>query len=139
MARDKEDAHRRASLKTVSAIFYGLAMRLAPHRRIIFVVAQIAFFVCLFSIFSQMAEPPFWTFVEVAVTFLMMTLLLAMELIDKIKIRDELVLARELQSSLIPQHPPQTASYEIASFNHIANTFIDAFVRRAESVHAAKP
>jgi serine phosphatase RsbU (regulator of sigma subunit) len=109
-------------LKTVSAIFFGLAKRLAPHRRILFVLAQVAFFLCLFSIFTQMSDPPFWTFVELAVTFLLMTLLLAMELIDKIKMRDELVLARELQSSLIPKVLPQTPSYELGAFNHIANT-----------------
>jgi phosphoserine phosphatase RsbU/P len=69
-----------------------------------------------------MIDPPFWTFVEVAATFVMMTLLLGMELIDKIKIRDELVLARDLQASLIPRFPPANPNYEIAAFHHIANT-----------------
>ena len=109
-------------LRTVSAIFFGLAKRLAPHRRIMFFLAQVAFFICLFSIFTQMNDPPFWTFVEVAATFMLMTLLLAMELIDKIKMRDELVLARELQSSLIPKTLPQTPSYDLGAFNDIANT-----------------
>ena len=45
-----------------------------------------------------------------------------MELIDKIKFRDELELARDLQADLIPKSPPQTDEYEIAAFNRIANT-----------------
>ena len=108
--------------REISAVFYGLAKRLAPHRRLLFVVSQVAFFACVVSILSRMEEPPLWLFVELVGTFLMMTVLLAMELIDKVKIRDELVLARELQASLIPAQPPQTPSYEIAAFNRIANT-----------------
>ncbi len=50
-----------------------------------------------------------------------MTALLAMELIDKIRMRDELALARELQSSLIPKEPPRTPHWEIAAFNQTAN------------------
>ena len=119
---DNEPRRIRRWVRTGSAVFYGLAKRLAPHRRLLFVVSQIAFFASLLSIFTQMNEPPFWVFVEVAATFLMMTALLAMELIDKIKIRDELVLARDLQASLIPKELPPTPHYELAAFNHIANT-----------------
>ena len=122
LAIEQDRRRVRRWLRTLSAIFFGLATRLAPHRRILFVVSQVAFFLCLFSIFTQMKRPPFWTFVEVTATFLMMTVLLSMELIDKIKIRDELVLARDLQASLLPQHLPPTPDYELAAFNHIANT-----------------
>ena len=109
-------------LRTVSAVFYGLAKRLAPHRRVLFFVSQFAFFACLIAIFSNMTDPPVWIFVQIAATFLMMTVLLAMELIDKIKIRDELVLARDLQASLIPKSIPETPEYEVAAHNCIANT-----------------
>lgn len=121
-AIEQEPRRVRRWLRTTSAVFYGLALRLAPHRRVLFLLTQIAFFACLFAIFTQMDEPPVWTFVEVTATFVLMTLLLGMELIDKIKIRDELTLARDLQASLIPARPPQTESYEISAFNHIANT-----------------
>jgi phosphoserine phosphatase RsbU/P len=121
-AIERDPRRVRRWLRTVSAIFYGLALRLAPHRRLLFILTQVAFFLCLFSIFTQMDDPPFWTFVEVTATFVMMTLLLGMELIDKIKIRDELALARDLQASLIPRVAPQNPDYEIAAFNHIANT-----------------
>lgn len=108
--------------RTCSAILYGLAKRLAPHRRILFVFAWIFFFLSLFSIATKMLDPPFWTFVQAAVMFVIMTLLLGMELIDKLKYRDELALARDLQASLIPHEMPRHEQYEIAAFNHIANT-----------------
>jgi phosphoserine phosphatase RsbU/P len=119
---DRDPRRVRRWFRTVSAIFYGLAKRLAPHRRVLFVVSFVFFFVCLFSIARTMKTPPFWTFVELAATFLVMTLLLAMELIDKIKFRDELQLARDLQASLIPAQMPQTPEWDIAAFNRIANT-----------------
>ncbi|MGN6186950.1 MAG: PP2C family protein-serine/threonine phosphatase [Thermoanaerobaculia bacterium] len=109
-------------IRTTSAIFYGLTKRLAPHRRILFFGSFVAFFICLAAIANAMKNPPFWTFLEVAATFLIMTALLAMELIDKIKFRDELQLARDLQASLIPKEMPQSEQYEIAAFNRIANT-----------------
>ena len=117
-----EERRVRRWMRTMSAILFGLAKRLAPHRRILFVLSWVAFFACLISLFARMRNPPFWTFVEVAATFVIMTLLLGMELIDKIKYRDELALARDLQASLIPREPAQTPEYETAAFNHIANT-----------------
>lgn len=121
-AIDRDPKRVRRWLRTVSAIFYGLAKRLAPHRRVLFVVSFLFFFVCLFSIAQTMRTPPFWTFVELAATFMVMTLLLAMELMDKIKFRDELQLARDLQASLIPAVMPTSPDWDIAAFNRIANT-----------------
>ncbi|MEA2568255.1 MAG: phosphoserine phosphatase RsbU/P [Acidobacteriota bacterium] len=119
---DGEPRRVRRWIRTVSAIMYGLAKRLAPHRRVLFAASFIAFFVCLLSLYLKMRRPPLWTFVEVAAAFVMLTALLAMELIDKIRFRDELELARDLQAHLIPAHPAQSEHFEIAAFNLIANT-----------------
>lgn len=108
--------------RTVNAILFGLAKRLSPLRRLLFVLAQIFFILSLAGLAMKMQSLPLRTFAEIAATFVVMTALLAMELIDKIKMRDELALARELQASLIPQKPPQTQEWDIAAFNHIANT-----------------
>ena len=121
-AIDREPKAVRRWVRTVSAIFYGLAKRLAPLRRILFGLSFLAFFLCLASIFHEMHRPRVWVFVEIAATFLVMTLLLAMELIDKLKYRDELQLARDLQASLIPRQMPQSERWDIAAFNRIANT-----------------
>lgn len=119
---DGERRRFRRFLRTVSAILFGLAKRLNPARRLLFVLAFAWFFVCLFAISARMANPPLLLFVEVASAFLLVTALLAMELIGKLKFRDELALARELQSTLIPEFPPRNDAWEIAAFNYIANT-----------------
>ncbi len=109
-------------VRTGSAVLYGLAKRLAPHRRILFAIAFVFFFICLFSIAGEMRDPPVWQLVEIAATFMVMTFLLALELIDKLKFRDELQLARDLQASLIPKTMPASDQWDLAAYNHIANT-----------------
>lgn len=121
-AIEKDPRRVRRWVRSVSAIFYGLAKRLAPHRRILFALGFVFFFVCLISLVARTPNPPLWTFIEVAATFLLMVLLLAMELIDKVKFRDELQLARDLQASLIPHQMPRSEQWDIAAFNRIANT-----------------
>lgn len=121
-AIEREPRRIRRWVRTVNAVFFGLAKRLAPQRRLVFVIAQVAFFLALFSLSTDPGGVSVRRAVPAVLSFLAITFLLALELIDKIKIRDELTLARDLQASLIPKHPPQTAEYEIASFNHIANT-----------------
>src|SRR5438067_5216596 len=107
----------RRFLRTRSAILFGIAKRLAPLRRVIFFIAFVWFFACLFTIFAATRHHlDGWLFIEVAAAFIVMTLLLGMELIDKIKFRDELELARDLQAHLLPASPPQTEEYAIAAF-----------------------
>jgi stage II sporulation SpoE-like protein len=121
-AIEGERTRIRRFVRTRSAILYGLAKRLAPLRRAIFVLAFAWFFVLLFGLVSRNPGIRILPLVEMTGCFLLMTLLLAMELIDKIKYRDELELARDLQADLIPKHPAQTAEYEVAAFHEIANT-----------------
>src|SRR5690242_10602789 len=121
-AIEGEHSRLRRFVRSRSAILYGLAKRLAPHRRIIFLISFLWFFLCLFGVTTQRGSLHLWPFVEMGGTFLLMTLLLAMELADKIKIRDELELARDLQADLIPKVMPKLDEYEIAAFNRIANT-----------------
>lgn len=109
-------------IRTASAVMYGLAKRLAPLRRFAFLFAQIYFIICLFSLAGYMRHGvPIMLFLEIGTTFVLMTTLLALEIIDKLKFRDELELARELQASLVPKFPPRTPSYDIAAHNMIAN------------------
>src|SRR5260370_971005 len=85
---DGERKRVRRWIRTVSAILFGLTKKLAPHRRVLFLIAFIFFFASLVGIF-QFRKDFFW----VVACFLIVVLLLAMELIDKIKYRDELELA----------------------------------------------
>ncbi|HEY2090664.1 MAG TPA: PP2C family protein-serine/threonine phosphatase [Thermoanaerobaculia bacterium] len=121
-AIDKESSRLRRWARTVSAMAYGLTKRLSPIRRLVFVLTCVWFFACLISVFHASAALDPWLFIEISASFTVMIVLLAMELIGKIKYRDELALARDLQATLIPKYAPRTPSYDISAFNHIANT-----------------
>jgi len=121
-AIEGEKYRLRRMFRSRNAILYGLAKRLAPHRRIIFLIAFVWFFLCLFVVTTHRGSLDVWPLIEMGGAFVLMVLLLAMELADKIKIRDELELARDLQAGLIPKVMPLTEEYEIAAFNRIANT-----------------
>jgi len=121
-AIEQEPRRFRRWVRTGSAMMHGLVKRLSPVRRLLFVLDFAFFFLCLFSLATSLRHPPLWPFTEIALAFILLNVLLAMELIDKLRYRDELTLARDLQATLIPKNPPRVAQYEIAAFNHIANT-----------------
>ncbi len=125
----------RRFLHTTNSVLFGLAKRLAPARRVVFLVV-------LLCLVMSMCGPNFHrsdTKLENGVrrttsytvdfdsTFLfastvLLGLLLGMELVDKINFRDELELARDLQASLIPKEMPQTPAFAAGAHNEIANT-----------------
>ena len=125
----------RRFFRATNQVLYGLARRLAPARRVVFLVVLL----CLFMSFCG---PEFqWSDEDVEngvrrehsykldfdATFLfastiLLGLLLGMELVDKINFRDELELARDLQASLIPKELPRTPAYVLGARNEIANT-----------------
>jgi serine phosphatase RsbU (regulator of sigma subunit) len=140
VAEDRERLERerkrlRRFLKTSNSVLFGLARRLAPARRVLFLVV-------LLSLVMSMCGPEFHdseTKVEsgvrrttsysvdldsafLVVSTVLLGLLLAMELVDKINYRDELELARDLQASLIPKQLPNAPGFELGAHNEIANT-----------------
>jgi hypothetical protein len=128
---DREPKRLKRFLKSANAVLFGLSKRLAPARRVAFGAAL------LFILFSAQ-----WTwsthkdrngerqtseyrisldsgFLLASITVL--TLLLGLELVDKINYRDELDLARELQATLIPKTLPSPPGFELGAYNRIAN------------------
>ncbi|HEX5854888.1 MAG TPA: PP2C family protein-serine/threonine phosphatase, partial [Thermoanaerobaculia bacterium] len=114
---------KRALLKT-NAIVFGLAKRLAPPRRLVFALALL---LTLLSFVESLGGESFspqasWAFLALFVSVLALAFLLAMELVDKLHFRDELVMARELQAQLVPRVLPEIGTFELGGFNRIANT-----------------
>jgi len=123
----------RRFLRSANAVLFGLTKRLAPTRRVLFAAALLC------TLLSMNAPTEFRTEkVEGAVrrvteygfyfgdfylfiALLLLGLLVAMELVDKINYRDELELARDLQASLLPKELPRSPRFEIAAHNEIAN------------------
>lgn len=120
----KQRGRIRRFIRTCSALMYGLVKRLSPQRRILFALAQAVGILSLIylTLFAPNSVTSMKTIASLAVAFGIVTALLAMELIDKIKFRDELELARDLQADLLPTEMPKVPGFEIAAVNRIANT-----------------
>jgi serine phosphatase RsbU (regulator of sigma subunit) len=137
-AEDREEIEREPKrlkrfLKSANAVLFGLSRRLAPARRVVFGAALLFIILSLQGTCSSHTERTRngqHRTTEYGVSFdngfllasiTLLTLLLGMELVDKINYRDELDLARELQSSLIPKTLPAPPGFELGAYNHIAN------------------
>jgi serine phosphatase RsbU (regulator of sigma subunit) len=137
-AEDREEIEREPKrfkrfFKSANAVLFGLSRRLAPARRVAFGAALLLIvmsFQWKCSDHSERTRNGVHRTTEYGVSldsgFLLasitlLTLLLGMELVDKINYRDELDLARELQSSLIPKTLPASPGLELGAYNHIAN------------------
>lgn len=118
---DREPRKASRWVRTASAVMYGLVRRLAPHRRLLFAGALI---ISVFNAVHVVNDPHLSVQIMLGYVIppVILTFLLALELIDKIHFRDELELARELQKGLVPHDLPQTENYQIAAYNSVANT-----------------
>ena len=123
---ESEPRRLRRFLLELNAIVFGLTRRLAPTRRLVLAVALLCVFLsglgsCQIARSHQQVHisVDFGGILMVSVVLLLG--LLAMELVDKLAFRDELVLARELQADLLPKTLPALSGFEISAFNRIAN------------------
>ncbi|MES1244871.1 MAG: PP2C family protein-serine/threonine phosphatase [Acidobacteriota bacterium] len=107
--------------------FLGLSYKLTPARRILFAASLIAFllgFVDDPQVVMTRGKSewsldfsPLWFGVSLA----MMAYLLALELVDRVRVRDELEVARELQEDLLPHDVPPIPGYDFAHSYRTAN------------------
>ncbi len=106
-------------------LFLGFSFRLTPARRFLFAASL---FVALLGaldfglafdfrgrvVFD--ASPLWFIFSTAGLTFL-----LALELVDQVRVRDELEIARQLQRDLLPAAAPQVAGYTLRHTYRTAN------------------
>ena len=124
----------KTALLQTKAFFLGLAFKLSPARRLLFTVSIVLPFFGLFlgtfqtlrfGIPIHLDFSPVWFLSSIAG----LTLLLALELVDRLRVRDEIDVARELQSELLPAVAPRPPGYEIvhsyATANEIGGDYYD--------------
>jgi hypothetical protein len=102
----------------------GMSSKLTPVRRLLFITSLVAGVLGFVQIRADIAShevqvetSPFWF----AVSILGLVFLLALELVDRIRVRDELEVARALQLELLPRTTPTLPGYEIAHSYRTAN------------------
>src|SRR4051812_10623580 len=100
--------------------FLGLSYKLSPPRRLLFGISLVAFVFGLLGnsglyynakkLHVHVEFSPFWFAVSVGG----LVFLLALELVDRVRVRDELEVARELQTDLMPHDLPAVSGYLFA-------------------------
>ncbi len=132
LSRDRDEASEpdepgRRFLYRTKVVFLGLSYKLSPARRVLFVLSLVFALLGLlnpvtFDFASDQARlnidfSPFWFLMSIA----SLLWLLIMELVDRVRVRDELEVARRLQSDLLPDSSPQIEGWDFAHSYRTAN------------------
>jgi sigma-B regulation protein RsbU (phosphoserine phosphatase) len=101
--------------------FWALLLKMSPARRVLLLIAFVMLVIPVFN--------PQMNFEPVAV--ILFLLLLSLELADKVIMKRDLEIAREIQTWLVPSHPPEVVGADIAFAtrpqNSVAGDYYDAF------------
>ena len=121
------------------ALFWSLVMKLTPARRVLLVIA------CIFLVTSGIQFK--WKGGEFDLNFtfvsvLILLLLLSLELADKVTMKRDLEIAREIQTWLVPSAPPEVPNAEVAFAsrpqNSVAGDYYDAFYATKSAAEGGK-
>ena len=122
-AIEKERPGWRRELLRTSALLHGLVRRLSPTRRLVVLVVLVGFVIAFLKLVTGgWPADAAWSVFTLLVCTVLLLLLLGLELVDKLRFRDELVMARQLQAELVPQSLPALPGFELGAFNRVANT-----------------
>ena len=103
----------------VGKIFLAMAYRLSPPRRIAFAIGTFLFIIGWAKfVFTPNGSGVRWWFVSIVI----LVLLLFMELRDKLDLKGDLEIAREIQFGLVPSQPFQEGGITIHCVMRPANT-----------------
>ncbi len=116
---------RRRWLHRARIVFLGLSYKLSPARRVLFVVSLALALIGLIqpsrlelgSRGLVIDFSPVWFLAALAA----LLWLFALELVDRVRVRDELEVARQLQSDLLPGAAPELPGYRFAHSYRTAN------------------
>ncbi len=129
LARDREGEEPEGGFgqfwHRVKVVFLGVSSKLSPARRLIFAASILCAFFGILDIDVvnigggglRLGVTVFWFLLSVSG----LTFLLIMELVDRVRVRDELEVARQLQSELLPQRSPAIEGLDFAHSYQTAN------------------
>ncbi len=114
----------------ISQSFWALLNKLSPARRVLLLVGLVLLF------FSN--EKNHYEFIAI----LLFLFLLFLELADKVIMKRDLEIAREIQSWLVPSEPPEIPGAEVAFWtrpqNSVAGDYYDAFFPTDDAASGGK-
>ena len=101
------------------ALFQAMLMKLSPTRRVLLLLAIVL--LCTHTEYRHGANSTvFFDFPSLGA--LLLFLLLALELADRVTMKRDLEIARDIQRWLVPETPPDVPGYDIAFLSRAANT-----------------
>ena len=123
----------RQPLHVAKQFFWALLLKLTPARRILLLAALVMLIFSGIKVLDIRFE-----FLAAAVFLL----LLSLELADKVTMKRDLEIAREIQTWLVPSSPPEVPGAEIAFAsrpqNSVAGDYYDAFFATTAGVDGGK-
>jgi serine phosphatase RsbU (regulator of sigma subunit) len=128
--REGESRGRRVR-RIVRGFFWAMVLKLSPGRRVLFLIALVL--LVWPSVRIRIGDTEIDTGAAQFFAGVLLFLLLALELADRVTMKRDLEIAREIQSWLMPSSPPEVPGFEIAFATRPANTvagdYYDAFFR----------
>jgi sigma-B regulation protein RsbU (phosphoserine phosphatase) len=122
---DWDEIHKlspwRRPLHVAKQFFWALLLKMSPARRVLLLIAFVMLAMSLFNSETRYD----------VVAVLLFVLLLSLELADKVTMKRDLEIAREIQTWLVPSQPPEVPGANIAFAtrpqNSVAGDYYDAF------------
>jgi sigma-B regulation protein RsbU (phosphoserine phosphatase) len=130
----------RRPLHVIRQFFWALLLKLSPARRVLLLLAFALMLVS--SISLQIGDRAVLDIKFEAIAAFLFLLLLSLELADKVTMKRDLEIAREIQTWLVPSKPPEVAGADIAFAsrpqNSVAGDYYDAFYPTASAKENGK-
>jgi serine phosphatase RsbU (regulator of sigma subunit) len=130
----------RRPFRIAKGFFWALVMKLSPARRVM-LFAALVMLVISSPKFQVTRNVAFDVNLDTAAALLFL-LLLSLELADKVTMKRDLEIAREIQSWLVPSKPPVVAGANIAFHtrpqNSVAGDYYDAFYPLNDAAEGGK-
>ncbi len=125
--------------RVTKQLFWAMMNKLSPARRVLLLIALL--FLVLSGMHFQSGDTSFDINGDL-IAALIFLLLLSLELADKITMKRDLEIAREIQSWLVPSVPPAIPNADVAFYtrpqNSVAGDYYDAFYPTADASAGGK-
>jgi len=111
--------HRRI-VRQARLVFVAFTMKLSPARRVLYLGSLLITLIGLFKLAGEAGMPDGMQ--AVVVGFLLLNLLILLEVADRLSLKNDLEIARDIQLAMLPHGLHRTESVETAGISRPANT-----------------
>jgi sigma-B regulation protein RsbU (phosphoserine phosphatase) len=136
----QKHSHWRRPFHIARQFFWALMMKLSPARRVLAVIALTLLVLSGFGV--RLSDQIVLDTKTESIAALLLLLLLSLELADKVIMKRDLEIAREIQNWLVPSQPPDVPGAEIAFAtrpqNSVAGDYYDAFYPTVSAAEGGK-